>query len=82
MSPSLEVEKRFKVVQAASGTWGILDTVAVEFDAQVGAFAPYDFTEGAVHKWIDLIHEHAISLNARRMDRDDFHWVEYEEEVA
>lgn len=71
--------KRFKVVQDASGDWGILDTLTLGFQpGTIDGFAGYGFPYGTVGKWIHLIREHAISLNAGKMDRDEFSWSAYE----
>lgn len=72
-------EKRFKVVQDATGDWGILDTLALQFKSEaIHEFAPYGFTDGTAHKWMKVIHEHAIDLNKGTMDRDEFSWDKYE----
>ncbi|AXH50262.1 hypothetical protein SEA_MUSETTA_107 [Microbacterium phage Musetta] len=69
------VDKRFKVVRDADGEWGILDTVAAEFDG-VPAFASWGAYEGVTY-WMDEIVDWAANLNTRDAPRDDFSWSEY-----
>ncbi|AXC36332.1 hypothetical protein SEA_FORK_106 [Microbacterium phage Fork] len=69
------VDKRFKVVRDADGDWGILDTVAAEFDG-VPAFASWGAYKGVTY-WVDEIVDWAANLNTRDALRDDFSWSEY-----
>lgn len=68
------VDKRFKVVQNGDGEWGILDTVAVEFDG-VMAFAAWEGIE--IRHWLDEIAGWAIALNSGNDPRDALDWSEY-----
>lgn len=69
------VDKRFSVVQDADREWGILDTVAAEFDG-VPAFASWGAYDG-VTCWMDEIVGWAARLNTGNALRDDFSWSEY-----
>lgn len=68
----MTLEKRFKGVQDSNGRWGILDTVAEEFELL--AFAPFSGSGGC----IGLIAEFAAKMNSGEASRDNLVWDEYE----
>lgn len=75
-------DKRFKVVQDAWGVWGILDTVAVEFD-NVEPFAAWEGVGNVYSAWLREIAGWAIALNSGNDPRDILDWSEYDpREVA
>jgi len=60
--------KRYKVVQDANGTWGVVDT-------KKELFAPWDGCPG--HKWVEQIVRWALLLNTRQAKKKALYWVDY-----
>lgn len=69
-------DKRFKVVRDATGDWGILDTLALEFE--LDAFAGYGVSDRVTETWLETIRNDAVALNTRALRRDEFGWSQYE----
>lgn len=74
--------KRFKVVQDASGDWGILDMMALTFRhlmPNLHPFAAYGIQKGEATKYMSTIIHDAVKLNAGIYNRRQFSWEDYEE---
>lgn len=68
-------DKRYKVVQDASGIWGVLDTLRASDGRLNLAFAGWDGCAG--YRWIDEIVRWAIMLNRADSERYNLHWSLY-----
>lgn len=76
------LDKRFAVVQDAARRWGVLDTLALDFNPDGDTFAPWaEYAEDYGSFWGEAVYYAAI-LNRRENDPNMLSWEKFVPRVA